>query len=57
MSLIFTTQLTAVATLALSTLALAAAILAGLAFEKQSQEIGLLLSASLTTRGASPAPT
>jgi len=43
MSQIFATQLTAVATLALAILALAAAVLAGLAFWKQSQEVGLLL--------------
>lgn len=43
MSLIFATQLTAVATLALAVLALAAAVLASLAFWKQSQEVGLLL--------------
>jgi len=42
MSLIFATQLTAVATLALAVLALAAAVLAGLAFWRQSQEVGLL---------------
>ena len=43
MSLIFATQLTDVATLALAASALAAAVLAGLAFRKQSQEVGLLL--------------
>lgn len=43
MSLIFATQLTAVATLALAVLALLAAVFAGLAFWKQSQEVGLLL--------------
>ena len=46
MSLIFATQLTAVATLALAILALAAAVLAGLAFWKQSQEVGILLEQS-----------
>jgi len=44
MSLIFATQLTAVATLALAVLALAAAILAGLAFRKQFQEVGILIA-------------
>lgn len=43
MSLIFATQLTAVATLALAILALVAAGLAGFAFWRQSQEVGLLL--------------
>jgi hypothetical protein len=42
MSLIIATQLTAVATVALAVLALAAAILAGLAFRKQSQEVAIL---------------
>jgi len=42
MSLIFATQLTAVATLALAILALAAAGFAGLAFWRQSQEVRLL---------------
>jgi hypothetical protein len=46
MSLIFATQVTAVATLALAILALAAAGLAGLAFWRQSQEVGLLLGQS-----------
>jgi hypothetical protein len=44
MSLIFATQLTAVATVALAVLALAAAMLAGLAFWKQSQEVGILIA-------------
>jgi hypothetical protein len=43
MSVTFATQLTAVATLALAILALVAGVLAGLAFRKQSQEVGLLL--------------
>lgn len=43
MSEIFAVQLTAIATLALAVLALLAAILAGLAFWRQSQEVGLLL--------------
>lgn len=43
MSLIFATQLTAIATLALAVLALAVAAFAGLAFRKQSQEVALLL--------------
>lgn len=43
MSLIFATQLTAVATAALAVLALAAAVLAGLAYLKQSREVSLLL--------------
>lgn len=43
MSLIFATQLTAAATLALAVLALVAGVLAGLAFWRQSQEVGLLL--------------
>ena len=43
MSEIFSVQLTAVATLALAVLALAAAVLAGLAFWRQSQEVRLLL--------------
>ena len=43
MSLIFATQLTAVATLALAVLALVAGVFAGLAFWRQSQEVGLLL--------------
>jgi hypothetical protein len=42
MSLIFATQLTAVATTALAGLALAAAILAALAFRKQSREVAIL---------------
>jgi hypothetical protein len=42
MSLIFATQLTAVATAALAVFALAAAILAALAFRKQAQEVGIL---------------
>jgi hypothetical protein len=46
MSLIFATQLTAVATVALAVLALAAAILAGLAFRKQSREVGILIEES-----------
>lgn len=44
MSLIFATQLTAVATLALAVLALAAAVLAGLALRRQTQEVGVLLA-------------
>lgn len=43
MSLVFATQLTAVATLALAVLALATAVLAGLAYLKQSREVSLLL--------------
>jgi hypothetical protein len=43
MSEILSAQLTAGATLALAVLALAAAVLAGLAFWRQSQEVGLLL--------------
>lgn len=43
MSVTFSTQLTAIATLALAVLALAAAVLAGLAYLKQSREVGLLL--------------
>jgi hypothetical protein len=43
MSVVYAAQLTAVATLALAVLALLAAALAGLAFWKQSQEVGLLL--------------
>lgn len=43
MSEIYAVQLTAVATLALAVLALVTAVLAGLAFLKQSREVGLLL--------------
>jgi hypothetical protein len=43
MSEILSAQVTEVATLALAILALAAAVLAGLAFWKHSQEVGLLL--------------
>lgn len=43
MSEFFSEQLTAVATLALAIFALAAAVLASLAFRKQSQEVGLLI--------------
>jgi hypothetical protein len=46
MSLIFATQLTAVATVALAVFAFAAAILATLAFRKQSQEVAVLLKES-----------
>lgn len=46
MSLIFATELTAVATLALAVLALAAAILAGLALRKQSREVAILVGQS-----------
>jgi hypothetical protein len=46
MSVLFATQLTAVATAALAVLALAAAILASLAFWKQSQEVAILLKQS-----------
>jgi hypothetical protein len=42
MSLIFATQLTAVATIALAALALAAAIVAGVALSKQSRELTIL---------------
>jgi hypothetical protein len=42
MSLIFATQLTAVATLALAVLALAAAIVAGIALSKQSRQLAIL---------------
>jgi hypothetical protein len=44
MSLIFATQLTAVATVALAVLAIAAAIVAGLALYKQSREIAILIA-------------
>lgn len=43
MSLIFATQLSAVATVALAVLALATAILAGLALRKQSREVAILV--------------
>jgi hypothetical protein len=43
MSLIFATQLTAVATVALAVLALAAAIVAGIALRKQSRELATLI--------------
>ena len=43
MSLIFATQLTALATLALAVLALVAGLLAGLALRRQTQEVTLLL--------------
>ena len=43
MSLIFATQLTAAATVALAVLAFATAIFAGLAYCKQSKEVGILL--------------
>jgi hypothetical protein len=42
MSLIFATQLTAVATAVLAVFAFAAAVLAALAFSKQAQEVGIL---------------
>ena len=42
MSLIFATQLTAVATVALAALALAAAIVAGIALSKQSRQLAIL---------------
>ena len=42
MSLIFATQLTAVATVALAVLALTAAVVAGLALRKQSRELAIL---------------
>jgi hypothetical protein len=51
MSLIFATQLTAVATLALATLALAAAITAGVALWKQTQEVRILLEDSKREAG------
>ena len=44
MSLIFATQLTAVATAALVALALAAALVAGLALRKQSRELAILVA-------------
>jgi hypothetical protein len=44
MSLIFATQLTAVATVALAVLALAAAIVAGIALRKQSRELAILIA-------------
>jgi hypothetical protein len=44
MSLIFATQLTAVATAALAVLALAAAIVAGIALRKQSRELAILIA-------------
>ena len=42
MSLIFATQLTAVATVALAVLALATAIVAGIALSKQSRQLTIL---------------
>jgi hypothetical protein len=44
MSLIFATQLTAVATVALAVLALAAAIVAGIALYKQSRQLAILVA-------------
>jgi hypothetical protein len=44
MSLIFATQLTAVATVALGVLALAAAIVAGIALYKQSRQLAILVA-------------
>jgi hypothetical protein len=44
MSLVFATQLTAVATVALAVLALATAIVVGLALRKQSRELAILIA-------------